>query len=276
MNEYAHPEVIIDTQWLVNHLDDPNVRVVEVDIDQQQYNQGHIPGAVFWNILNDLLLPSKRINFATNALEKVLGRSGITHDTTVIAYGTTAATGAWLFWLLKAMGHDNVLVLNGGRRKWLLENCPMTSEQTIVTPTDYQVKVPDVSLRAFYEDVYNAISRADCVLLDVRTHQEYSGQWYFNQPPSENERAGHIPSAVHIDYELALNEDETFKSFDQLQALYRSKGITQSLDVIPYCAVGGRSAHTWFVLKYLLGFNKVRNYDGSWNEWSQLLEAPIE
>lgn len=276
MREYAHPEVLIDTQWLVNHLDDPNIRVVEVDTTQQQYNEGHIPGAVFWNMFNDLLLSDLRINFATSALEKLLGCSGITNETTVIAYGSYPGTGAWVFWLLKVIGHDNVLVLNGGRRKWLLEDRPMTKEQPLVTPTDYRAKAPDISLRALYEDVYNAIERADCVLLDVRTHQEYTGQWFMNEPPSGTERAGHIPGAVHIDYQLTLNDDETFKSFDALQALYCSKGITPELEVIPYCAIGGRSGHIWFVLKYLLGFNKVTNYDGSWNEWSRLMNAPIE
>lgn len=276
MFNYAHPEVLVDSQWIVDHLNDPNVRVVEADLTPQAYNTGHIPGAVFWNMLTDLLLPDYRINFDPIAWEKLLARSGIANDTTVITYGDFPASGAWLFWLLKVFGHRDVRVLNGSRRKWVAEGRPLTTETPTIVPTQYQVQSPDSSLRAFHDEVRESIGRADRVLVDVRTPQEYSGELFMIEPPKETERAGHIPSAVPVYYELALNEDGTFKSIKDLQALYSDKGITSDKKVITYCAVGGRSGHTWFVLKYLLGYPNVQNYDGSWNEWSRLPNMPIE
>jgi thiosulfate/3-mercaptopyruvate sulfurtransferase len=236
MSQYAHPEVLVDTQWLMEHLDDSNVRVVEVDMSPEPYKDAHIPGAVFWNIFTDLLKPDLSINLDSVAIEKLLSHSGISNDTTVVAYGSYPGTGAWIFWLLKVFGHDNVHVLNGGHQKWVAEGRP----------------------------------------LDVRTAQEYDGEIFMMEPPKEKERGGHIPGAVHIEHIQTLNEDGTFKSFEELQALYHSKGITPDKEVFPYCAIGGRSAYTWFVLKYLLGYPKVRNYDGSWNEWSRLPNSVIE
>ena len=273
---YAHPEVLVDTQWVVDHLNDPNVRLVEVDMSPQVYNAGHIKGAVFWNLFTDLLLPDLSINFDPAAMEKLLARSGVTNDTTVIAYGDYAATGAWIFWLLQVFGHRNVRVLNGGRQKWMAEGRPLTTEPPFFKPTQYLAQAPDASLRVLREDVQESIGQVNCVLVDVRTPQEYTGEWFFSKPPEVGERAGHIPSAVHIHNELALNDDGTFKSIDALQALYNNKGITAGKEVITYCAIGGRSGHTWFVLKYLLGYPKVRNYDGSWNQWSRLSDMPIK
>lgn len=275
LSQYAHPEVLVDTQWVVAHLNDPNVRLVQADMSPQVYNEGHIPGAVFWGA-TDLLLPDQRTNFDTAAMEKLLARSGITNDTIVIPYGDYPAVGGWLFWLLKVFGHRDVRVLNGSRTKWIAEGCPLTTEPPIITPTDYHVQAPDASLRASREDVQQSIGQADRVLLDVRTTQEYNGEWFFTMPPEGTERAGHIPGAVHISYELTLNDDGTFKPFDALQSLYCGKGITPDKEVIPYCALGARSGHIWFILKYLLGYPNVRNYDGSWNEWSKLPHMPVE
>jgi len=268
--EYAHPEVLVDTQWVVDHLTDPNVRLVEVDMSPQAYNAGHIPGAILWGG-SDLLLPDRRINFDPIALEKLLARSGIANDTTVVAYGSHLAVGGWIFWLLNVFGHRNVRVLNGGRQKWIAEGRPLTSEPTLVSPTDYHAQASDPSLRALRGYVQESIERVDRVLLDVRTPQEYSGEWFMTQPPQGIERAGHIPSAVHVGYELAHNDDGTFKPVDALQSLYSSKGITNDKEAITYCAVGARSGHIWFILKYLLGYPNVRNYDGSWNEWSRYM-----
>lgn len=276
LSQYAHPEVLVDTQWIIDHLSDSKVRLIEVDVTPKAYNQGHIPGAVFWHAFTDLLLPDQRMNFDPVAMEKRLARSGITNDTTVIAYGDHPATGGWIFWLLNVFGHYDVRVLNGGRQKWIAEGRPLTTEQPIITPTDYHAQAPDASLRADYEYVRESLGQADRVLVDVRTAQEYTGEWFFNKPPEGTERAGHIPGAVHVDCELVLNDDGTFKPFDALQSLYSSKGITPNKEVLPYCAIGARSGYTWFVLKYLLGYPKVRNYDGSWNEWSKLLKMPIE
>jgi thiosulfate/3-mercaptopyruvate sulfurtransferase len=275
ISQYAHPEVLVDTQWVADHLNDPNVRLVEVDMSPQTYNAGHIPGAVFWNGFTDLLLPEQRINLDTTALEKLLARSGIANDTTVVTYGSHPAAGGWLFWFLKVFGHRDVRVLNGSRQKWMAQGRPLTTEPTIVTPTDYHTQALDSSLRALREYVYESIDRADRVLVDVRTPQEYRGEWFMVQPPKGRERAGHIPRAVHVGYELAHNDDGTFKPVDALQSLYTGKGITPDQEVITYCAVGARSGHIWFVLKYLLGYPNVRNYDGSWNEWSQLPDMAI-
>lgn len=275
MSQYAHPEVLVDTQWLVDRLNDSNVRVVEVDTSPDPYKNAHIPGAVFWNIFADLLLPDLSINLDPTAIEKLLSRSGIANETTVVAYGSYPGTGAWIFWLLKLFGHNDVRVLNGGHQKWMSLCRPVTAELANFPPTEYHATL-DGSLRVLHKEVQASIGQSDCVLLDVRTLQEYYGEHFLMKPPEGIERAGHIPSSVHLEHIQTLNEDGTFKSVDDLQALYSSRGITADKQVFPYCAIGGRSAYTWFVLKYLLGYPNVRNYDGSWNEWSRIPDAPIE
>lgn len=276
MSDYAYPEVLVDSQWLMEHLADPTVRVVEVEMNPELYKMAHIPGAVFWNILTDLLLPDLRMNLEMSAIEALLSRSGISNDTTVVAYGSYPGTEAWIFWLLKLFGHENVRVLNGGHQKWVTEGRPVTAELSTYPPTQYHAKMLDASLRVLHPETQASLERTDRVLLDVRTVQEYQGEVFMLKPPEGTERAGHIPGAVHVEHLLTLNEDGTFKSREALQAIYSSKGVTADKDVFPYCAIGGRSAYTWFVLKYLLGYPKVRNYDGSWNEWSRLSNAVIE
>lgn len=276
MSQYAHPEILVDTNWLENHLDDPNFRIIEVDMSQEPYQDAHIPGAVFWNISTDLLLPDWRMNLDAKSFEKLMSKSGITNDMMVIAYGSYPGTGAWIFWLLRLFGHQNVRVLNGGYQKWKLENRPLAKKLSTFPPVPYSAKAPDASLRVLHHEVQASIGRSDRILLDVRTSQEYSGEWFFNRPPQGSERTGHITGAVHIEHILTFNEDGTFKSFDELQALYSSKGIASDKEVFPYCAIGARSGYTWFVLKYLLGYPNVRNYDGSWNEWSRLPDVAIE
>ena len=276
MMQYAHPEVLIDTQWLADHLNDTNVRIVEVDMSPEPYKDAHIPGAVFWNIFTDLLRPDLRINLDSTAIEKLLSRSGITKETTVVSYGSHPGTGAWMFWLLKLFGHSDIRVLNGGHRKWMIEGRPVVAELSNFAPTEYQAKPLETALRVLHKDVQDAIDHPQRVLLDVRTLQEYQGERFLDKPPEGAERAGHIPGAIHIEHLLTLNDDGTFKSFEELKTLYYSKGVTPDKDVFPYCAIGGRSAYAWFVLKYLLGYPNVRNYDGSWNEWSRLPDVPIE
>lgn len=276
MSDYAHPEVLVDPQWLMDHLSNPAVRVVEVDMSPERYKNAHIPGTVFWNILTDLLLPDLRMNLEPTAIEALLSRSGISNDTTVIAYGSYPGTGALIFWLLKLFGHGDVRVLNGGHQKWVADSCPVTAELSTYPPTHYHAKEPDADLRVLQPEVQASLGQPDRVLLDVRTVQEYQGEIFMMKPPEGTERAGHIPGAVHVEHLLTLNENGTFKSRDALQALYDSKGVTANKAVFPYCAIGGRSAFTWFVLTYLLGYPHVRNYDGSWNEWSRLKNSPIE
>ncbi|MDJ0534162.1 MAG: sulfurtransferase [Xenococcaceae cyanobacterium MO_207.B15] len=276
MSEYVHPETLVDTQWLSEHLEDPNVRIIEMDLSSQFYDNGHIPGAVFWNP-NDLLKPDSRINFDTTAIEKLLASSGITNNTTVVTvHSSFIATSGCIFWLLKVFGHPDVRILNGGRHKWIEDGYSLTTEKTIVTPTNYHAKSPNHSLRISVEEVEQSINKDDCILLDVRTPQEYCGELFLMNPPTENERGGHIPGAVHLFYELAHNDDGTFKSFAELEKIYREKGITPDKFIIPYCAVGARSGHTWFILKYLLGYPSVKNYDGSWNEWSRIPSLPVD
>lgn len=275
MSQYAHPEVLVDTQWLADHLYDPNLRILEVDMSPEPYKEAHIPGAVFWQVLTDLFQPDLRINFEPDAIAALLSRSGITDATTVVAYGSYPGTGALIFWFLNVIGHPKVKVLNGGHQKWLAEGRPMASDLATVTPTSYQPKPLTVGLRVEKEEVLAAINAPQQVLLDARTLPEYSGEIFLMQPPENGERAGHIPGAVHLEHTLTLNDDGTFKPVDELQELFSSRGVTPDKEVFPYCAVGGRSAYMWFVLNYLLGYPKVRNYDGSWNEWSRLADVPI-
>jgi thiosulfate/3-mercaptopyruvate sulfurtransferase len=275
MSEYAHPEVLVDSQWLMDHLNDPTVRIVEVDMSPDPYQGAHIPGAVFWNVLTDLLSPDLRLLDATT-MAQLLSRSGITADTTVIAYGSDPGTGAWIFWLLKLFGHDQVYVLNGGYQKWRAEGRPVAAELSNFAPTQYPIKALNSNLRVSQAEVEAALDRTDAVLLDVRTLPEYQGKLFMMRPPEGTERAGHIPGAIHLEHILAVNQDGTFKPAAVLHDLYLSKGITTDKEVFPYCAIGGRSGFIWFVLKYLLGYPNVRNYDGSWNEWGRLPNVPIE
>lgn len=276
MTNYAHPEVLVNTQWLADRLQDANLRIVEVDMSPEPYRGIHIPGAVFWNILTDLLQPDLRLNLDPNAIAKLLSQSGIAPETTVVAYGSYPGTGAFIFWLLKLFGHRDVRVMNGGHQKWMAEGRPVTAELSNFALTDYPAKDLDGSLRVLHEEVREACHRRDRVLLDVRTIQEYRGEQFLMKPPEGTERAGHIPNSVHLEHALALNPDGTFKSFEELQVLYQSQGVTPDKEVFPYCAIGARAGYTWFVLNYLLGYPNVRNYDGSWNEWSRLPNAPIE
>ncbi|BAY83181.1 rhodanese domain protein [Calothrix parasitica NIES-267] len=273
MSNYAHPEVLVDTQWLTEHLTDEKVCIVEVVTNPQAIPSQVIPGTVVWNPFIDLILPNFTVNFDKANIETLLSRSGITNDSTVIVYGELAGVGGWIFWLLKIFGHQDVRILDGGRNKWVAEKRPLASLENVANPTHYSAQEADGNLRVLFEDVRNSINQQDSVILDVRTPQEYSGEWFYDKPPENGERGGHIPSSVHIYYESALNEDGTLKPIEELRQMYESKGITANKKIIPYCAVGGRSAHTWFVLKYLLGYPNVRNYDGSWSEWSRRYEA---
>jgi thiosulfate/3-mercaptopyruvate sulfurtransferase len=283
MSDYAHPEVLVDTQWLLEHLHDPTVRIVEFNMNPEQYRDTRIPGAVFWNIFTDFLKPDLSMKLDPHEIAQLLSRSGISSETTVIAYGSYPDTGALIFWWLKTIGHERVYVLNGGHQKWVAESRPVVSEFSSFPPTQYRVTSTDCNLQVLHAEVLAALDsppemgrdRSNCVLVDARTPQEYRGEIFLMKPPEDGEKAGHIPSAVNIEHILALNEDGTFKSIEALKDLYRSQGITADKQVFPYCAIGGRSACTWFVLKYLLGYPNVRNYAGSWNEWSRLSNVPI-
>jgi thiosulfate/3-mercaptopyruvate sulfurtransferase len=280
MAEYAHPEVLVSTQWVVDHLNDPKVRLIEVDVDTSAYGQGHISGAVGWNWQTQLQDNVCRDLIDKAALEQLLGESGVSSDTTVVLYGDNNNWfAAYAFWQLKYYGVKDVRLMNGGRKKWLEEKRPLTTEVPKITPTAYKATGPDESLRARKEDVFALIERKrPGALVDVRSVDEFTGK--IIAPPGMTEtaqRAGHIPGAANIPWAQAANEDGTFKSADQLKALYEGKGVTDgNQQTIAYCRIGERSSHTWFVLKYLLGYDNVKNYDGSWTEWGNLVGAPIE
>ncbi len=275
---YARPEVLVETTWVAEHLSDPRVRVVEVSVDPTAFDQGHIPGAVAFHWFKDLEDPLRRDIIGKERLEGLLGQAGIANDTTVILYGDNHNWfAAYAYWLLKYYGHEDARIMNGGRKKWMEEGRPMTKEAAQVKPTTYKAKEPDLSIRAFRDVVLESLGRGDRALVDVRSPQEFTGEVI--APPGMTEtaqRGGHIPGAVNIPWSQAVREDGTFKSAEELEALYQGKGITPDKEVIAYCRIGERSSHTWFVLKELLGYPRVRNYDGSWTEWGSMVNMPIE
>jgi thiosulfate/3-mercaptopyruvate sulfurtransferase len=278
MAEYAHPEVLVSTDWLTQHLNDPNVRAVEVDVDTAAYDAGHIPGAVAWSWKTDLSDAVRRDITPWYQLESLLTRSGVEPRTTIVIYGDNNNWfAAWAFWQLKIYQHADVRLLDGGRKKWLAEGRELTNDVPRYEPTRYPAPREDFSIRAYLGDVQAALKAKSKVLVDVRSPQEFSGE--ILAPPGLPEtcqRGGHIPGARNIPWGKAANEDGTFKSFSELKGIYDAEGVTGSKPIISYCRIGERSSHTWFVLKYLLGYDNVVNYDGSWTEWGNLVGAPVE
>jgi thiosulfate/3-mercaptopyruvate sulfurtransferase len=276
---YATPAVLVTTDWAAEHLNDPNVRLVEVDVDTLAYESGHIPGAVGWNWKTDTQDTLRRNLPSREGLQALLRRSGVGPETTVVLYGDNNNWfAAYAVWLLKYFGHADVRLMNGGRAKWIAEGRPLTTDVPEYAPTEYTVQQPAADLRALRDFVLERVNRADAILVDVRSPKEYSGELLAPEglPQEGAQRGGHIAGAVNIPWAQAVRDDSTFKSRDELEALYGGKGVTRDKDVIAYCRIGERSAHTWFVLKYLLGYPNVRNYDGSWTEWGSLIDVPIE
>lgn len=279
MSSYVHPEVLVSTQWVAEHGQDPGVRLVEVDVDTTAYQQGHIAGAVGWNWQTQLQDNVRRELLRREEFEQLMGSSGITPETTVVLYGDNNNWfAAYAFWLLKYYRHRDVRLMDGGRKKWVLEGRPLTTEPPRITPTTYRAPEPDPAVRAFRDEVFAVVNQQRTArLVDVRSPDEFTGK--IVAPPGLPEtaqRAGHIPGAVNIPWSLAVNEDGTFKTAEQLRQLYEQQGVRPETPVIAYCRIGERSSHTWFVLKYLLGYPDVRNYDGSWTEWGNLVGVPIE
>ena len=276
---YAHPEVLVDTEWVAQHLQDPKVRIVEADEDVLLYEQGHIPGAVKLDWLVDVQNQVERDFVDKQGFEELMGRWGIANDTTVVFYGDKNNWYAcYSFWLFKYYGHQDARVMNGGRQKWIDEGRELTREVPQHQATRYTAKEPDASIRAFRPDVEASLGKPGAALVDVRSPQEYRGEviHMMGYPQEGAQRAGHVPGAQSIPWGTAVAEDGTFKAAKELKEIYGGKGITQDKDVIAYCRIGERSSHTWFVLTQLLGYPKVRNYDGSWTEWGSLVRAPIE
>jgi thiosulfate/3-mercaptopyruvate sulfurtransferase len=276
---YVHPEYLVDTDWVAAHLEDSKIRIIESDEDPLLYAIGHIPGAVQVDWFSTLQHPLRRDFLTKEQFEKVASEIGITNDTTVVFYGDKSNWFAcYALWLFQYYGHNNVKIMNGGRLKWEKENRPLVKEVPSYKKTAYSAKEADKSIRAFRDQVLNQ-SNEKKPLVDVRSPKEYSGELLHmpNYPQEGATRGGHIPGAVSIPWATAVNEaDSTFKSADELRAIYEGKGIKSDGEVIAYCRIGERSSLTWFVLKYLLGYPNVKNYDGSWTEWGNLVDAPIE
>jgi len=279
MSGYAHPEALVETDWLAEHADDPNVRVFEVDVDTTAYDQGHVAGAIGLNWKTDLQQHPVRDLLSKSQLEALLSRSGVASDTAIAIYGDNNNWfAAWFFWLLKYYGHADVRLVNGGRAKWLAEQRPTTTAVPAFPATRYSAKSPDPSVRALREYVLDTVEKNGKKLVDVRSPKEFSGELLApeNLPQEGAQRAGHIKGAVNVPWATAVAEDGRFKAADELERIYGDKGLDGSAETIAYCRIGERSSHTWFVLKYLLGHEKVRNYDGSWTEYGSLIGAPIE
>jgi len=277
---YAHPETLVETSWLRDHLKDPKVRVVEVDYDPTaNYNLGHIPGAVLFDWRKDMNDSLSRDILSKDQLEELLSKAGLNTDTTLVLYGDfNNWFAAFAFWILKYHGVGRVVLMNGGRKKWLAEDGEVTREQTSYPRTAYRVKGPDENIRTYLDQVKHDLGKGNKVLVDVRSPAEFTGE--ITAPPEypneHAQRGGHIPGAVNIPWSQAVKEDGTFKSAEELRKLYEAKGVTSSKDVVTYCRIGERSSFTWFVLKYLLGYGNVKNYDGSWTEWGNMVRNPIE
>jgi thiosulfate/3-mercaptopyruvate sulfurtransferase len=271
-------DVLVDADWARAHLDDPTVRFVEVDVDTAAYDQSHLPGAIAWNWTSQLADGIRRDIASREDFSKLLSDSGIGANTTIVLYGDNNNWfAAWAYWQLKLFGHRDVRILNGGRKFWLDNGLPLSTDVPSYAATGYQLPEPDFALRAFQGDILPRLGASDFALVDVRSPAEFNGEVI--APPGMTEtaqRAGHIPGASSIPWAQTVREDGTFKPREELENLYEAKGVTPDKDVIASCRIGERSSHSWFVLHELLGYQRVRNYDGSWTEWGSMVGMPIE
>jgi len=278
MTGYAHSEYLVETEWVAQNLGDPSIRLVESNEDVLLYETGHIPGAVKVDWFTTLQDSVRRDFLTRQEFEQLCSELGISNDTTVVFYGDKSNWFAvYAFWLFEYYGHEKRKVMNGGRARWVAEKRPLTLQPPQFPPTKYHAKEPDKSIRAFRDDVMRHLEHK-LPMVDVRSPKEYSGELLHmpGYPQEGAQRGGHIPGAANIPWAQAVNENGIFKSVEDLKALYQSRGVTADKEIIAYCRIGERSSHTWFVLKYLLGYPKVRNYDGSWTEWGNLVGVPIE
>jgi len=277
---YAHPEVLVETDWVWEHRNDSKTRVIEVDYDPKgNYELGHIPRAGLIDWKKDINDPIQRDILSGNDATALLRKFGIDYDTTIVFYGDfNNWFAAFAFWALSYYGAKNMKLMNGGRKKWLEEDREVTKEVPAFDEGNFTASAPDESIRTYLDDVKSVLENESTVLVDVRSPKEFSGEILAppEYPTEHAQRGGHIPGAANIPWGKALREDGTFKAVEELKELYGSNGITADKDVITYCRIGERSSHTWFVLKYLLGYPTVRNYDASWTEWGNMLRNPIE
>jgi thiosulfate/3-mercaptopyruvate sulfurtransferase len=278
MAEYTNPDALVDTEWLAENLDDGTIRVIEVDEDTSAYEKGHIRNAVGWNWFDDLHAKPRREYVDQEGLSRLLQEAGVGRDSTVVLYGgNNNWFAAYAYWLMRYLGFDKVKLLDGGRKKWELESRELTTDVPEHEVTDFTIKGKvRNNLRALRDEVLKKVGKGQFV--DVRSPEEYRGELLApaHLPQEQAQVPGHIPGAANIPWSKAANEDGTFKSADELKALYEGAGITPGSDVIAYCRIGERSAHTWFVLTELLGYKDVENYDGSWTEYGSLVGVPVE
>jgi thiosulfate/3-mercaptopyruvate sulfurtransferase len=276
---YANPSAVVETSWVAEHLNDPSLVIAEVDEDTSLYAQSHVPGAITFDWWKDLEDDLRRDVITGETFGQRLGRAGIGDDTTVVFYGDKNNWFAtYAYWLFRYNGHDNVKIMNGGRAKWLAEGRPVTAEVPARPARTHRPGQPRPEIRALRDQVLAAVAGGKTALVDVRSPREYTGEIIApdGYPQEGAQRGGHIPGAANIPWASAVREDGTFKSVEELKALYAGRGITPDKDVIAYCRIGERSSHTWFVLTELLGYPKVKNYDGSWTEYGSIVGAPIE
>jgi thiosulfate/3-mercaptopyruvate sulfurtransferase len=280
MAEYANKDVLVDTEWLEGKLDDPNVRVVEVDEDTTAYEKGHIPNALGWNWNTDLHAPVGREYVDQEGLSKLLQKGGVDANTTLILYGgNNNWFAAYAYWLVRYLGYGNAKLLDGGRKKWELESRAMTSDAPSFKASTYKIDGSiNGDFRSFRDEVLDKASSKSASFVDVRSPEEYRGEKLApdHLPQEQAQVPGHIPGAANVPWGKAANEDGSFKSADELKALYEGVGVTPDKEVIAYCRIGERSSHTWFALHELLGYDNVKNYDGSWTEYGSLVGAPVE
>lgn len=279
--DYAN-DVLVSTEWVLEHHQDANLRVLEVDEDVLLYSQGHVPGALKLDWHTELQRSDIRDFITEEGFAALMAEKGVSNDTTVVLYGDKSNWwAAYAFWFFKYNGHDKVYLMNGGRQKWLAEERPLEQDMPEVAAGSYRVPYRDASIRAFAADVLQhiiTVKDGRGAMVDVRSPEEYSGEkLHMPDYPQEGAlRGGHIVGAQSVPWAQTVLEDGTFKSADELQLLYSTKGITEDKAIIAYCRIAERSSHTWFVLKYLLGYPNVRNYDGSWTEWGNMVGVPIE
>jgi thiosulfate/3-mercaptopyruvate sulfurtransferase len=279
---YAHPEVLVDTQWVEEHVKDSKVRIAEVDYDPKaNYQLGHVPGAVLFDWRQDINDPVSRNVLSKQAYEDLLQRAGVNKDTTLVLYGDfNNWFAAFAFWVFKYYGFKDVRIMNGGRKKWLEEDREVNKDIPNYPKGNLKATDPDKNIRVFLNEVKQSLDAKDRIrMVDVRSPKEFTGEILAppEYPTEHAQRGGHIPGAENIPWAQAVNDkDGTFKSADELKKLYESKEITPDKEIIAYCRIGERSSHTWFVLKYLLGYPNVKNYDGSWTEWGNMIANPIE
>ncbi len=271
-------QVLVTTDWAAEHLNDDGVRFIEVDVDTEAYESGHLQGAVGWNWKKQLQDQVQRDIASKEDFQELMRNSGISNNSTIVLYGDNNNWfAAWAYWLLKYYGHEDVRILDGGRKKWESENRELTEEVPEYEPGDYTIEKVNERFRAYRSDISEMLGDESFGMVDVRSPEEFHGEILAPEGVKElSQRAGHIPGASNIPWSKAVNEDGTFKAKDELKKLYEQEGITPDKEIVAYCRIGERSAHSWFVLNELLDFPAVRNYDGSWTEWGNLINAPIE